>query len=182
MRRPCGWAQAAATPWEGCWHHSVRRMGAPLLRTAGAAMLRMHGPGIEKGSHPGLPSSTRQSRSGGLGERRREARPRSSHGEWAPASDRADPIRLLEEQAETRVQDLVPIRYGRMSRPHSRSSVAPPTSWRPIWRTLRVRDYGSSCVATPTCRTSAPSPAPPAGWCSTSTTSTRRCRDRGSGT
>ncbi len=40
--------------------------------------------------------------------------PRSSHGRWEPASDRPDPIALLEEQAQTRVPDLVPIRYGRM--------------------------------------------------------------------
>jgi uncharacterized protein (DUF2252 family) len=31
------------------------------------------------------------------------------------ATDRADPIALLEEQASTRVADLVPIRYGRMA-------------------------------------------------------------------
>jgi uncharacterized protein (DUF2252 family) len=40
--------------------------------------------------------------------------PRSAHGEWAPAPDRPDPIDLLEQQAETRVPELVPIRYGRM--------------------------------------------------------------------
>ena len=39
---------------------------------------------------------------------------RSAHGSWAPAPDRCDPIDLLEEQAETRLPDLVPIRYGRM--------------------------------------------------------------------
>jgi uncharacterized protein (DUF2252 family) len=44
---------------------------------------------------------------------RREA-PRSAHGRWAPAPDRPDPVVLLEEQAKTRVSDLVPIRYGRM--------------------------------------------------------------------
>ncbi len=44
---------------------------------------------------------------------RREA-PRSSHGKWEPAVDRPDPIALLEEQAESRVPELVPIRYGRM--------------------------------------------------------------------
>ena len=44
---------------------------------------------------------------------RRDA-PRSSHGQWRPAPDRPDPIALLEEQAETRVPELVPIRYGRM--------------------------------------------------------------------
>jgi uncharacterized protein (DUF2252 family) len=39
---------------------------------------------------------------------------RSSHGAWEPAADRPDPIALLVEQAETRVPELVPIRYGRM--------------------------------------------------------------------
>ena len=40
--------------------------------------------------------------------------PRASHAEFDPSSNRADPIDLLEGQAETRVQELVPIRYGRM--------------------------------------------------------------------
>jgi len=44
---------------------------------------------------------------------RREV-PRGSHGDWQPAPDRADPVALLEEQAQTRVPELVPIRYGRM--------------------------------------------------------------------
>ena len=40
--------------------------------------------------------------------------PRSEHGGWEPASDRRDPVELLEEQAASRVPELVPIRYGRM--------------------------------------------------------------------
>jgi uncharacterized protein (DUF2252 family) len=44
----------------------------------------------------------------------RSAAPRSSHGEWTAPPDRPDPVSLLEEQAEDRVSDLVPIRYGRM--------------------------------------------------------------------
>ena len=40
--------------------------------------------------------------------------PRRVHGEWAPAADRRDPVELLEEQAASRVPELVPIRYGRM--------------------------------------------------------------------
>lgn len=40
--------------------------------------------------------------------------PRSAHGEWQPASDRADPVGLLEEQGTSRVQELLPLRYGRM--------------------------------------------------------------------
>ena len=40
--------------------------------------------------------------------------PRRTHGEWEPSPVRADPVELLEEQAKTRVVELVPIRYGRM--------------------------------------------------------------------
>ena len=48
------------------------------------------------------------------GKAARAEAPRSSHGGWDPPSGRADPVGLLEEQAKSRVQDLVPIRYGRM--------------------------------------------------------------------
>ncbi len=48
------------------------------------------------------------------GHEARRRTPRSAHEGWAPASDRADPLRLLEEQATTRVQELVPIRHARM--------------------------------------------------------------------
>jgi uncharacterized protein (DUF2252 family) len=40
--------------------------------------------------------------------------PRGSHGDWEPSPVRPDPIALLEEQAKSRVPELVPIRYGRM--------------------------------------------------------------------
>ena len=49
-----------------------------------------------------------------MGKAAREVAPRTAHGEWAPAAERADPVGLLEEQAASRVQELVPIRYGRM--------------------------------------------------------------------
>src|SRR4029077_17872120 len=48
------------------------------------------------------------------GRAARRAAPRSVHGQWEPNPDRPDPIALLEEQAATRVPELVPIRYGRM--------------------------------------------------------------------
>jgi uncharacterized protein (DUF2252 family) len=48
------------------------------------------------------------------GQDARRQAPRRSHGRWEPAPGRPDPIALLEEQAESRVPDLVPIRYGRM--------------------------------------------------------------------
>ena len=40
--------------------------------------------------------------------------PRSSHAAFEPSPTRGDPIELLERQAQTRVPELVPIRYGRM--------------------------------------------------------------------
>ncbi len=48
------------------------------------------------------------------GKTAREKVPRSSHGEWEPSARRKDPVDVLEGQAETRVPELVPIRYGRM--------------------------------------------------------------------
>ena len=48
------------------------------------------------------------------GRTARRATPRSSHADWAPAADRADPVDTLVAQGATRVQELLPIRYGRM--------------------------------------------------------------------
>ncbi len=48
------------------------------------------------------------------GKAARSEVPRASHAEWEPSSARPDPIGQLEQQAKTRVQELVPIRYGRM--------------------------------------------------------------------
>src|ERR1700742_2773185 len=49
------------------------------------------------------------------GRTARSTTPRSSHAEWMPAADREAPIPILRRQAETRVPELLPIRYGRMS-------------------------------------------------------------------
>ncbi len=38
-----------------------------------------------------------------------------SHAGWTPATDRFDPVALLEEQNKTREPDLVPVRHGRMA-------------------------------------------------------------------
>ena len=48
------------------------------------------------------------------GKSARRPAPRSSHGTWQAAAGRPDPVDLLEEQAASRVPELVPIRYGRM--------------------------------------------------------------------
>jgi uncharacterized protein (DUF2252 family) len=49
-----------------------------------------------------------------IGRTARANTPRESHAVWEPPTERPDPIELLEEQAESRIADLVPIRYGRM--------------------------------------------------------------------
>ena len=49
-----------------------------------------------------------------LGKELRKKFPRIAQGEYRPAPDRADPVSILEEQAKTRLPDLVPIRYARM--------------------------------------------------------------------
>jgi len=48
------------------------------------------------------------------GKDARRAVPRAEHGDWTVPHSRTDPISLLEEQAATRVPELVPIRHGRM--------------------------------------------------------------------
>src|SRR6266545_1916957 len=48
------------------------------------------------------------------GKEARDRTPASSHAGSAPATDRADPVALLEEQNTTREPDLVPVRHGRM--------------------------------------------------------------------
>jgi uncharacterized protein (DUF2252 family) len=41
--------------------------------------------------------------------------PRASHAQFTAGPDRTDPLSLLEDQARTRVPELLPIRYGRMA-------------------------------------------------------------------
>jgi uncharacterized protein (DUF2252 family) len=50
------------------------------------------------------------------GKALREQVPRSAHRHWQPAADRPDPIALLEESSQGRLPNLVPLRYGRMSK------------------------------------------------------------------
>ena len=40
--------------------------------------------------------------------------PRESLGHWQPPADRRDPVQILMDQGQSRVQELVPIRYARM--------------------------------------------------------------------
>ncbi len=49
-----------------------------------------------------------------LGKQARTQTPRSSHAAFEAGPKRPDPVKLLQEQARSRVPELVPIRYGRM--------------------------------------------------------------------
>jgi uncharacterized protein (DUF2252 family) len=60
-----------------------------------------------------VPHLTREERNA-RGKAARAEVPRSSHAEFKPLSHRPDPVALLQEQAQTRAPELVPIRYGRM--------------------------------------------------------------------
>ena len=44
----------------------------------------------------------------------RQKVPRSSHGEWKAPANRPDPISVLQRSDSGRLQELLPIRYGRM--------------------------------------------------------------------
>jgi hypothetical protein len=89
------------------------------------------------------------------GKAARNEVPRSSHGRWEPAANRPDPVGLPEEQAVTRVPELVPIRYGRML-------VSPFTFYR-----------GAALIM------AADLAAPPAPACTSRSAVTRTCRTLG---
>jgi uncharacterized protein (DUF2252 family) len=49
-----------------------------------------------------------------LGKSLRKRAPRTNHAQWSPKSARPNPIDLLEEQNQGRLDFLVPVRHGRM--------------------------------------------------------------------
>ena len=50
-----------------------------------------------------------------FGRSRRRQLPRAGQGRWKPSSGRPDPIELLNEAHEGRIQSLLPIKWGRMA-------------------------------------------------------------------
>ena len=63
---------------------------------------------VEQVAHPSIDERKAMGREAG------DRTPPSSHAKWRPATDRPDPVALLEEQNVTREPDLVPVRHGRM--------------------------------------------------------------------
>jgi uncharacterized protein (DUF2252 family) len=75
---------------------------------ARAAAPRGPTPRIRRIKHSTLDERLNQGRTA------RDSTPPSSHAGWSPATDRPDPVGLLEQQDRTREPDLVPVRHGRM--------------------------------------------------------------------
>ncbi|MFE0602666.1 DUF2252 domain-containing protein [Streptomyces sp. NPDC058892] len=61
-----------------------------------------------------VPGATPEERSA-MGRDARRRCPRSGHAVYQPRRDRPDPLAILEAQSATRVPELVPIRYARMT-------------------------------------------------------------------
>jgi uncharacterized protein (DUF2252 family) len=49
-----------------------------------------------------------------IGKTRRELCPRNIHEKWKAPSDRLDPVQFVEESEKGRVEELLPLRHGRM--------------------------------------------------------------------
>ena len=62
------------------------------------------------GRAPSAPAAERRQ----AGRALRRTTPRSGHAEFSPSPSRPDPLAILEAQHETRVPELIPIRWGRM--------------------------------------------------------------------
>ena len=116
--------------------------------------------------------------------RLRDSKPRVPRtASWAPSPDRQSPVDILAEQDESRVADLVPVRYGRMldSRVHVLPRGRGDHGRRP-GHGAESRTFARNSAETRISPTSEALPRRTAVWCSTSTTSTRRSRARSSGT
>ena len=117
------------------------------------------------------------------GKTLRETCPRTSHAEWKPPADRRDPVELMESSDKGRIPELIPIRHGRMLR-------SPFTFYRGAALNMAADLAGTPATGM---RVQACGDCPPlqfrrvrdartAGRSSISTTWTRRCPHRGSGT
>jgi uncharacterized protein (DUF2252 family) len=80
-----------------------------------AALERVSGAAAAKGSLGGASGAVDRADRMGAGRALRQEVPRSSHGDWEAAADRPDPVAVLVAQGESRVSELLPIRYGRMA-------------------------------------------------------------------
>jgi uncharacterized protein (DUF2252 family) len=87
-------------------------MTSTATRQRGAARIRRAS--RRRGGQPSWAPQFSAADRAACGKDARGQVPRSSHAVFEPSRTRADPVELLEQQAKTRVPELVPIRYGRM--------------------------------------------------------------------
>ena len=77
-------------------------------------VLKHRTPGVGRSSGPKPVVHFTPAERAARGRAARGELPRSAHAVWEPAPGRVDPVELLEQQAQTRLPELGPIRYGRM--------------------------------------------------------------------
>jgi uncharacterized protein (DUF2252 family) len=82
-------------------------------REAERSTIVVEGEQTSRAAAPKVEHFTRAERAA-RGKAARAEVPRRINGEWEPSPHRSDPVDLLEEQAASRLSELVPIRYGRM--------------------------------------------------------------------
>src|SRR2546429_7473657 len=87
-------------------------MAAPGIDAAAQGARRQHAK--ERPSALPLAEHFTPDQRAARGRAERTEVPRSLHAEWQPGPGRRAPVELLEEQARTRVPELVPVRHGRM--------------------------------------------------------------------
>jgi hypothetical protein len=80
---------------------------------------------VKRVTHPSVEERTTR------GKEVRTQTPLGAHTGWKPATDRPDPVGLLEQQDATREPDLAPVRHGRMMVSRPPSTGGRPRSWPP---------------------------------------------------
>src|SRR6266699_5242625 len=94
----------------------ARAKGSAKAGRAGvSALTRVSGAAAATGALGGATGAVDRPDRIDAGRAMRKDVPRSSHGDWQPAADRPDPVDVLVAQGESRVPELLPIRYGRMA-------------------------------------------------------------------
>ncbi|MEN9224212.1 MAG: DUF2252 domain-containing protein [Thermostichus sp. DRC_bins_24] len=77
-------------------------------------MINDHSPSTSRShTHSDSASATRREQQA-AGKALRQTVPRSAHRDWQPASNRPDPLELLERSNQRRIPNLIPIRHWRM--------------------------------------------------------------------
>src|SRR2546429_7573904 len=94
---------------------TAKTAGTKAKRTRVAALDRPSGAAGADAVWGGRTGPTDRADRIAAGRALRKDVPRDAHGDWQPAPDRPDPVEVLVAQGESRVPELLPIRYGRMA-------------------------------------------------------------------